>query len=388
MPKPDLPTGCLAPALILAAALAGAALGTAALVVFAAPLAVVTVAWFAPPVAAAAWLVQRAVAAARRGGDPGEVARARVSVRFLVIFLTAALAAFAAAGVAAWCGAPVWAVPVIGGVPLVVLAVAAVPVLMAFAEEVRRATPSPEWRAARSPRPDPPAPPAPPPTAPAGPTPYPAVPADPSVPGRDLARRLPPVPPVSGCGCAAVLVVAGLWNLAVGSAVGHAAGRAANGDVEWGLVVFLVPFALIGLGLIALVVVTAAGVVVRTLAGTVVLEVDAHPLAAGGTARGRVSQARGFPLARVAAELIAVEETVYVAGTAETTTEHVAARVPAAADGDRLPLDFAVTVPADAMHSFAAGHNQVAWRFRVTARVLGVLPYEETFPAVVVPGGS
>mgnify|MGYP000877330594 CR=1 FL=1 len=47
-----------------------------------------------------------------------------------------------------------------------------------------------------------------------------------------------------------------------------------------------------------------------------------------------------------------------------------------------------VTVPADAMHSFAAGHNQVAWRFRVTARVLGVLPYEETFPAVVVPGGS
>lgn len=116
--------------------------------------------------------------------------------------------------------------------------------------------------------------------------------------------------------------------------------------------------------------------------GRVAVEVDAHPFAPGGTYRGRVELSGRVSGAVV--ELVCEEVATYQAGTSESTARHVAVRVPA----DGPPADFAVTVPAGAMHSFAAANNKLAWSVRVTGRVLGVLPYAEAFEVVVTPGAD
>jgi hypothetical protein len=116
--------------------------------------------------------------------------------------------------------------------------------------------------------------------------------------------------------------------------------------------------------------------------GRVAVEVDAHPFAPGGTYRGRVELSGRVSGAVV--ELACEEVATYQAGTTESTARHVAARVPV----DGTPADFTVTVPAGAMHSFAAANNKLTWSVRVTGRVLGVLPYAEAFEVVVTPGAG
>ena len=42
-------------------------------------------------------------------------------------------------------------------------------------------------------------------------------------------------------------------------------------------------------------------------------------------------------------------------------------------------------VPGQAMHSFAAAHNKIAWTLRLKGRVGGILPYESEYPVLVLP---
>ena len=66
--------------------------------------------------------------------------------------------------------------------------------------------------------------------------------------------------------------------------------------------------------------------------------------------------------------------------TARRTTEPVAVpEVPVARAGRRRS--------ADARHSVAAAKNQIGGAVVVPGRLLGVVPYERSFAAVVQPGG-
>jgi hypothetical protein len=387
---PHARTGCAVVAGCGLAMLAGFVAALVALEGFDAPPWVVVPLFFGPVVLYIAGAIVLGLRHARKAAEADplaaeEAAALRLAGPVVLGFVVVAGLSFGAVFVARRFNAPGWAVPVAFFLPGVLFSVLAWPALRALADRMKRAAPSPERKAAIVA-----------PAAPAhlhpGPAPaaYPAVPPDPTSPGRTLAVQLPPADASPGCACAGVLGFALFWNGIVSVFVGQAAAAAVRGKPEWFLMVFLIPFVLVGLVMIVVAGVMAVGWVVSLLTGKVVVEVDGHPFVPGGTYRGRVTQGGAVRVTRAAVELVCEESATYQAGTSESTATKEVAEVPAGPrDPDAvLPLDFAVTVPADAMHSFAAAKNKINWKLKVYGRVLGFLPYGGAFEVVVTPGAG
>lgn len=364
--------------------------GAVVAISFDAPPWVVIPVFFGPAVLFIAGGVVLGVRHARKAAAENPLAAEQAAVLSLVLplvlgFFAVAALAFGAVFVARLANAPGWAEPVAFLLPGVLFAVLAWPAMRTLGERMKRAAPSPERQAAiAAPRPvttnfHP------------GPAPAadPALPPDPTFPGRTLAVRLPPADVSAGCACAGVLGMALFWNGIVSVFVWQAAAAWVAGRPEWFLMVFLIPFVLIGVVLVVVTAVMAVVWVVSLLTGKIVVEVDGHPFVPGGTYRGLVTQGGLVRVTRAAVELVCEESATYQAGTSESTATEVVAEVPAGPrDPDAaLPLDFAVTVPADAMHSFAAAKNKIRWKLKVYGRVLGFLPYGGAFEVVVRPGG-
>lgn len=349
-----------------------------------APFWVVGLAFFGCPIL---FLAGAVVVGLRRAGRPGsgvteeQAAAAREAGPLAAGCFVVATCSFGGAIAADALGAPAWLVPVAFLGPPVVLAYLAWPYLRTVNERMTRAAPSPE-RAAATAVPPPPKP------SLLDPTPaadFPTVPPDPSTPGADLARRLPAAGPSAGCGCAATVGFAAFWNGVVSVFVWQAAAGVLAGKPEWFLILFLIPFVLVGLAALLAAVLGVLVWAVSLLAGAVVVEVDAHPFVPGGVYRGRVTQRGLARLARVGVALAGEEAATYQAGTSESTSTWAVGEVPAEATSPVPPVEFTIAVPADAMHSFAAAKNKVTWTVRVAGRVLGWLPYSATYAAVVRP---
>jgi hypothetical protein len=241
------------------------------------------------------------------------------------------------------------------------------------------------------------------PAAPAGDKPVPPTAEDwPTVPtvelspepATTLAVRLRPDSGKLGCALAFLIPFTAVWVSIVSVFVVHIARDHARGQHNWGPTLFLVPFVLVGLGLIMLLCVAAAGLVGRLLTGRVAVELSAHPLEAGGRYELWAEQGAGaVPLRAVRVRLVCRESARYQQGTSTyTSTREVYGqdvlspetnpRGDGLSGGVRRPLE----VPAGVMHSFAAANNQVSWLAQVRGRV-GLLPVRLAFPVIVYPAG-
>ncbi len=387
-PKP--PHGCWLFAGLVLAGAAGFAGAVVAGVAFDAPFPVVAGLMFGTPGLYVVGLVVLSVRHARTyGPDLTPEQRAAWPVLWPLLAAFGAVTALSFGGVfLAWAlGAPGWVTPVVFFAPVVLLSFFAWPYLKALPDRLRRAAPSPEKAAALAAAPPRGREPA---ATPTDPDTFPTVPADPTGPGRTLARRLPPSDVSAGCACVGVLAAAAFWNGIVSVFVWQAVDALRRGNPEWFLMVFLIPFVLVGLVLVVVGAVAAGVWVVALLVGKVTVEVDAHPFVPGGTYRGRVDQAGLCRLRKVGVALVCTESATYQAGTTQSTDRKEVAKEPADLPEPlpAAPTDFAVTVPAGAMHSFEAKKNEVTWKVTVWGRVLGVLPYERGFEVVVRPGAS
>ena len=204
-----------------------------------------------------------------------------------------------------------------------------------------------------------------------------------SSPGTRLAFRLPmansPAWALFG-----LLVACLLWNgvvagLAVLAIRGHLEGRP-----DWLLTLFVVPFLLVGLGLIALLVrqlLRATGV------GPTLVEISDHPLLPGGQYQVFVSQSSSFKINALELSLVCEEEATYRQGTnTRTETRQVYSRQVFSRQGierehgGTFEAEGDLHVPAAAMHSFKADHNAItletggAWRCCRLARFPAVVP--------------
>lgn len=222
----------------------------------------------------------------------------------------------------------------------------------------------------------------------------PAVPVIETKPGTTLAHGLQRVGVAPGCQFGCAVAVAAFWNGIVGVFVYQLLAKWNRGQpVKWIEALFLVPFVLVGLAIIAFALIAGMQWFVSLLVGRVEVELSDHPLTPGGRARVHVSQAGLFRLARVTVELVCTEEATYVAGTSKSTASREVAAHPISdpdrsPDGGWLPLTAEFTVPADAMHSFDAPNNEINWTVRVAGRVLGVLPFGDVYGTCVVPAGE
>ncbi len=206
-------------------------------------------------------------------------------------------------------------------------------------------------------------------------------------PGRELTYSLPSSDR-PGWRLLLVLGLAVFWNSILSVFLGVVIHHYLNGQPSWFLSVFLVPFVLVGLLLLALALFALVSFFGGLLAGSLRVEIAAHPLLPGSSAEVLIEQIGLCPLRSVRVALKCVESATYSDGEGASTRTNavyrsdVAGPEPSLAGGLRTP----VTVPPDAMHSFEAPHNKITWVLQVHGRLLGVLSYGREYPVIVRPG--
>jgi len=209
-------------------------------------------------------------------------------------------------------------------------------------------------------------------------------------PGKSLAHSLYRAGVPEGCQFGCALLFATFWNGIVSVFVAQVFNKwNAKGVVVWFEVLFLSPFVLVGLVLIAFTLYAGLTWIVSWLVGRVAVEIPEHPLAVGRSSRIQITQAGMFPLTRVGVWLVCTEEATYVAGTSKSTAKkemakHTVSDPDESASGG-LPVATEFRVPTDAMHSFNAPNNEIKWTLRVTGRVLGFLPFRNDYSVTVCP---
>jgi hypothetical protein len=212
-------------------------------------------------------------------------------------------------------------------------------------------------------------------------------------PGTRLKFRLPMVtsPGWALFGALALCVVVnGIVSvLAVVAIRDHVAGKP-----DWAWTLFTIFFALIGLGTI---VVFLRRLWATTGVGPTLVEISEHPLQPGGQYRLFLSQSGRLTVNALRACLTCEEAVTYRQGTnARTETREVFRQELFCREnfeihgGMPFELEFELSLPAGAMHSFRAEHNEINWSLVVHGEMAGWPDYMRSFPLVVRPaqGGA
>lgn len=207
-------------------------------------------------------------------------------------------------------------------------------------------------------------------------------------PGTVLAYRLPIDSPESwtllGFGLFALLWNSVLGVLGVGAVLDLLRGR-----MDWLLLSLLVPFAAVG----------ATGLVMfsrRLLAATAVgptqLEISRQPLHPGDTCDVLLAQGGAGIMRSLQLSLAVEEQATFTQGT-DTRTDKLTVWSESIHDwhdleltpGTRFEARTRLTIPADAMHSFASEHNAIRWNLVVQGVPDRWPPFTRSFPLVVFP---
>ncbi len=220
---------------------------------------------------------------------------------------------------------------------------------------------------------------------------FPNVPRDANLtnsPGTRLSYRLP-INSMAGWKLAAAVVVSLMWNGIILGFVGLAARRWLAGTIDWGLLAMVIPFLAVDLWLVRDLV---RRVLQTTGIGPTQLEISDHPWFPGRHYDLYLTQAGLATLEFLDVELVCEEQATYVQGT-DTRTERCwtfkqrvyrreAFDIP---QGMPFEHQFRIEIPADAMHSFRADHNEVRWKFVVRGKAAGWPQFEREFPIIVYP---
>ena len=162
----------------------------------------------------------------------------------------------------------------------------------------------------------------------------------------------------------------------------------AAGGAPWFLTLFLVPFVLVGLGMLG-----AIGYFFLALFNPrPTLRVSSSAVPLGGAVElrweldGQVHRVRRLEVA-----LEGREEAQYQRGTSTVTDREDFARLPIAAVTDPLGMargETAFTIPTDTMHSFASENNKIVWHLCVHGDIRMWPDVKEEFAFTVLPASS
>ena len=222
---------------------------------------------------------------------------------------------------------------------------------------------------------------------------FPNVPSDAVLtdsPGTRLAFRLPVA--TAGWSLLLLSLVALIWNLVVAFWVVYAVSSHLNGNPDWFQTFFLIPFVLIGCGLLAMIV---RQILINTGVGPTIVEISGHPLYPGRQYELFISQAGRLKLESLEVQLVCEEEASYRQGTDTRTAVRrvcqqrvLSLESPASRPGEPLETKATLDVPAGAMHSFRAEHNRIQWRLIVKGKAARRPAFERSFRLHVYPLAS
>ena len=189
--------------------------------------------------------------------------------------------------------------------------------------------------------------------------------------------------PLGAFGCA--LFAALFWNGITSVFVYQAYLSHKRGDPEWFLTIFIIPFVLVGLGIVVGVLYTFLAIFNPRPA----LTLDRRRLPLGSTAKvswtftGNASKLQNLKIT-----LKGEEKATYRRGTdthtdTETFCEQVVFDSPQSYEFASGEAEF--TVPTDSMHSFSADNNEIVWSLHVAGDVPLWPDVDATFPVSVTP---
>ncbi len=161
-----------------------------------------------------------------------------------------------------------------------------------------------------------------------------------------------------------------------------------TGGVSWFLTLFLIPFQLIGLGLLWAVVSSVLGL--ANPKPTLTLSAASVPVGGSLTLQWQMSGATGR-LRNLRIFLRGREEAHYRRGTDSRTDKHTfyETQLVEATDSGRIERGMVtITIPPNTMHTFASDDNKILWSLQVKGEI-GFWPdVDETFDLVVRPGSA
>ena len=220
---------------------------------------------------------------------------------------------------------------------------------------------------------------------------FPTVPPDAhfnNSPGTTLAYRLP-ISTTTGWKLFAAAAACLSWNALVAVLVVKAVRGLAGGEGDWILIASLIPFIVAGVGLVVYLV---RQILVITGVGPTRIEISDHPLAPGRPYELFLSQAGRLTMHSLEVWLACDERATFHQGTdTRTETQRVYEERCFIRENFQihqgLPFESRcqVQVPAGAMHSFQADHNEVSWKLIVKGSLNNWSEYQREFQIVVKP---
>lgn len=219
---------------------------------------------------------------------------------------------------------------------------------------------------------------------------FPYVPSDAVLtdsPGTRLAYRLPAA--TAGWNLLSLSLVALIWNLVVAFWIVKTVGSHLDGNPDWFQTFFVIPFALIGGGLIATIV---RQILIDTGVGPTIVEISGHPLYPGRQYELFISQTGRLKLESLEVLLVCEEEATYRQGTdtrtavrrvCEQRVLHIES--PDFRPGEPFETKASLDVPPGAMHSFRANHNRIQWRLVVKGKAARRPAFERSFRLHIYP---
>jgi len=208
-------------------------------------------------------------------------------------------------------------------------------------------------------------------------------------PGTRLKFRLP-ISTTATLKLVSIGVFCLIWNgivLGVGFFVWR--GLFGPGPVQWVPLLFLIPFALVGIFLVGL---FFRQLLITTGVGQTFVEISGHPLFPGEQYDLLVSQAGRLRMNSLSAILVCEEAATYRQGTnTRTETRRVFQRElfnRKSFDIQRgLPLEEGceMEIPVGMMHSFKSENNEINWKIVIAGNVDRWPDFEREFPVIVYP---
>ena len=223
---------------------------------------------------------------------------------------------------------------------------------------------------------------------------YPNIPTGANItnsPGTTLKFRLP-IATSPGWALFGMMMLCLIWNALMSVFVTITIRGFLDGRPDWLLTAFVVPFGLVGIGLIVYFV---RQLLVTTGIGPTTVEISDHPLIPGARCQLLVSQSGRLTVNSLKVLLVCEEEATFRQGT-NTRTErwevhrHEVFRREEFEVQHGLPFEAEceLKIPEGVMHSFKAEHNGIIWKVVVQGDVLGWPDYERSFPVIIRPGNG
>ncbi len=183
------------------------------------------------------------------------------------------------------------------------------------------------------------------------------------------------------------IVFAVFWNGITSVFVSIAVSRHLGGDPEWFLTFFIIPFVLIGLGLIGYVFYSFLALFnprVQLTINRAAVPLG-EPLLLDWTLTGAAGRLRSFKIT-----LEGREEATYQRGTNTVTDKHTFATLTLTELTDAADIMAGhgraeLVVPADTMHSFVATNNKIVWTLKAHGQIARWPDVKDEFPIVIAP---